>query len=62
MAIALVIYFRRTKGICTIDEAKRRRNEIVNMVALTLITGILGYLVFLYVIVHYIGVFLDIWA
>lgn len=59
---ALYYYLTRTKGICTIDEAKRRRNEIINYVALTLIAGVLGYLFFLYVVVHYIGVWLDLWA
>lgn len=58
---ALVFYFRRTKGICTIDEAVRRRNEIINYVALALIVGILGYVFFLYVVVHYIGVWLSLW-
>lgn len=61
MMIALVLYFRRKKGICTIDEAKRRRNEIINTVALTLITCVLGYIFFLYVVVHYAGVYLNIW-
>ena len=61
MGLALLFYFRRTKGICTIDEAKRRRNEIINMVAITLITGVIGYVFFLYVVVHYAGVFLNIW-
>jgi DMSO/TMAO reductase YedYZ heme-binding membrane subunit len=37
MAISLFIYFRRKKGICTIDEAKRRRNEIIITIALFLI-------------------------
>lgn len=61
MAISLILYFRRKKGICTIDEAKRRRNEIINTVALTVITGVIGYIFFLYVVVHYIGVYLHIW-
>ena len=61
MAVALVLYFRRQKGICTIDEAKKRRNEIINAVALTLVASVLGYLFFLYVVVHYIGVWLNIW-
>lgn len=61
MTISLFIYFRRKKGICTIDEAKRRRNEIINTVALTVITGVIGYIFFLYVVVHYAGVFLHIW-
>lgn len=59
---ALVYYFRRKKGICTIDEAIKRRNEIINYVALAIIAGVLGYLFFLYVVVHYVGVWLDLWV
>lgn len=62
LALAIVYYFRRTKGICTIDEARRRRNEIINIVSISLIVAVLGYLFFLYVVVHYIGVFLNLWA
>jgi len=61
LGIALVLYLRRTKGICTIDEAKKRRNEIINITVVILATGVLGYMFFLYVVVHYAGVFLDIW-
>lgn len=62
MAIALVFYFRKSKDICTLDAAKRRRNEIINTIAFTLIIGIFGYIFFLYVVVHYIGVWLNIWV
>lgn len=62
MAVSLVLYFRRTKNICTLDAAKRRRNEIINTVAAVLITGIAGYIFFLYVVVHFIGVWLRLWA
>jgi len=55
-------YFYKSKGICTLDAAKRQRNEIINTVVLTLIAGIIGYAVFLYVIVHYLGVWLRIWS
>lgn len=58
---SLWFYLSRKKGICTIDEAVRRRNEIINYVALTLIVGVLGYLFFLYVVVHYVGVWLTLW-
>ncbi len=61
LGISLVAYFRRQKGICTIDEAVRRKNEIINMTALAIIAGILGYLFFLYVAVEYAGIALDIW-
>jgi len=61
LVFALIIYFRKSKNICTLDEAKRRRNEIVNTVLITLIVAIVGYLFFLYVVVHYLGVWLNIW-
>lgn len=61
LSIATIIYLRRTKGICTIDDVVRRRNEIINIVALTLAIGIAGYFFFLYVVVHYWGVFLGLW-
>jgi len=62
LTVSVVLYLRRQKGICTIDEAKKRRQEIINTVILTLITGIIGYTFFLYVVVHYAGVWLNIWA
>ena len=62
MVISLLIYFRRTKGICTIDDVKRRRNEVINIVAITVVTCVVGYIFFLYVVVHYIGVGLNIWS
>ena len=30
LAVALILYFRK-KGICTLDQAKRQRNRILNM-------------------------------
>jgi hypothetical protein len=62
LAGALYVYLTRTKGICTLDEVKKRRNEIINIVALTITAGVLGYLFFLYVIVHYIGAWMGLWA
>ncbi|MCA9367492.1 hypothetical protein KC887_04505 [Candidatus Kaiserbacteria bacterium] len=59
---ALWFYLSRKKGICTIDEVVRRRNEIINYLAITLIIGVLGYIFFLYVVVHYIGVWLSLWS
>lgn len=59
---ALYLYVTRTKGICTIDDVVRRRNELINYIALALIFGVFGYIFFLYVVVHYIGVWLSLWA
>jgi len=62
LVVAIIVYLRRQVGICTLDEVKKRRNEVINIVAMALIVGVLGYLFFLYVIVHYIGVFLQLWS
>jgi len=59
---SLAFYLWRQKGICTFDAVVRRRNEIINYVALATVVGVLGYLFFLYVVVHYIGVWLSIWS
>lgn len=61
LALALVWYLRREKGICTIDEAKKRRNEILNITLVALTAGVVGYFVFLYVVVEYVGMWLGIW-
>ena len=58
---SLVLYFRRQKGICTLDEAKKRRQEILNTTLLALIAAVLGYIIFLYVVVHYVGLPFGIW-
>ena len=39
LALALVIYFRR-KGICTLDQARRERNRIINTSLLVLIFAV----------------------
>lgn len=61
LLVSLYYYLTRQKGICTIDEVKKRRNEIINYIALTVVAGVLGYIFFLYVVVHYIGVWLKLW-
>lgn len=55
------LYHLRRQGICTLDQANREWNRIINGFLLTLIVGIVGYLLFLYVIVEYIGQWLQIW-
>jgi len=60
LCISLMVHFR-SRGVCTLDQAKRRRNESINTVLLTLVTATAGYAFFLYVVVHYIGVWIKIW-
>jgi hypothetical protein len=60
LGLSLLLYFRK-KGVCTLDQAKRHRNEIINTVLIALVVAVGGYFFFLYVVVHYIGVWLQIW-
>ena len=60
LAFSLIIYFR-SKGICTINEAKRQKNKIINVVLISIIAAIIGYIFFLYVVVEIVGSLLGIW-
>lgn len=62
LGLSIFFYVRRQKGICTLDEAKKRRNEIINIVVISVTIGIAGYFLWLYVILEYIGKFLKIWS
>lgn len=61
LIISFVLYTRRKIGVCTIDEAVRRRNELINKFMIFLVISVLAYMFFLYVVVHYIGVFAGVW-
>ena len=60
LTISLFIYFRK-KGICTIDQAKKQRKKIINIIFLTFIFAVIAYIFWLYVIIEYVGVFLGLW-
>ncbi|MHC4444024.1 MAG: hypothetical protein ACYTF1_17730 [Planctomycetota bacterium] len=51
----IVFYFRR-RGVCTLDQAKRHRNRIINVTLVTIILAGVVYWVWTYVILHYWGV------
>lgn len=62
LALAMVIYFRK-RGICTLDQAKRQRNRIINASILVLIVATTVYLLWTYVVVHYWGIAVGLpWA
>lgn len=60
LVFALLLYFRK-KGVCTLDQARRRKNEIINTIVIVLFVAILGYIVFLYGVVEVIGLWLGLW-
>lgn len=62
LAAALILYFRR-KGICTLDQARRQRNRILNVSLVVLFFSIGAYLAFNYIAVHYWGIAVGLpWA
>ena len=62
LALALWVYFRR-RGICTLDQARRERNRIINT-SLVVVIGAIGvYIFWTYIAVHYWGIAVGLpWA
>ena len=56
--IGLVTHFR-SRGICTLDQAKRARRKIINTSLLVIIISYISYLLLNYVILTEIGILLD---
>ncbi len=61
LAVSLFFYFYKQKGICSLDQAKRRKNEILNIVLVALILGAIAYVFWLYVVVELVGKIYKIW-
>jgi hypothetical protein len=62
LVLALFIYFRKS-GICTLDQAKRQRNRIINITSLVLIASTAFYVFWTYIVLHYWGILAGLpWA
>ncbi|MCX6784299.1 MAG: hypothetical protein NT141_04550 [candidate division WWE3 bacterium] len=60
LIVSLIIYFRR-RGICTVSQVLRQRNEIINKTILSILVSIILYYLFFYVFLGAIGRGLKIW-
>ena len=60
LAVFLLSYFRKKK-VCSLDEVKRRRNEVINTIIIAVVVAVLLYIVFLYGVVELLGIALSIW-
>jgi len=59
---ALIVYFHR-RGICTLDQARRERNRILNTTLVVVIAAIGIYILWTYIAVHYWGIAVGLpWA
>ncbi len=61
LLISFYFYITKSSGICTLDEAVKRRNEIINKFLLALVIGVIFYIIFLYGVVEYVGIWYHIW-
>ncbi|MEZ5351085.1 MAG: hypothetical protein R2762_00480 [Bryobacteraceae bacterium] len=62
LILAAVVYFRG-QGICTLDQAKRQRNRILNTALLALSGALTVYVFWTYVVLHYLGIVVGLpWA
>jgi hypothetical protein len=55
LSAGLFFYFRRS-GICTLDQARRERNRILNVSLLVLVSGTGIYIFWTYIVLHYWGI------
>lgn len=60
--LAIYWYIYKKEKVCTLDEFKRKKRKIINFILITIITGIVAYVIWLYVIVELIGWLLGIWS
>lgn len=60
LMVSIAYYFRR-KGVCTLDQVKKHRNEIINKTLLVIIIGYVSYYLFFNVFLTYVGHLLKIW-
>ena len=52
----------RKEGICTLEDVKRKRKHIINILLVSVIALVVAYTIWLYVIVEILGIVLGIWG
>jgi Na+-driven multidrug efflux pump len=55
LVLAGAVYFRR-QGVCSLDQARRNRNRILNTTLLGLSAAVTVYVFWTYVVLHYAGI------
>ncbi|MBI2151648.1 hypothetical protein HYU21_02905 [Candidatus Woesearchaeota archaeon] len=58
---ALGWYLYKKESICTLDQIKREKRKIINLILLSVTVAVLAYIIWLYVIVEIIGAIIGIW-
>jgi len=62
LLVSLGWYLWKKEKVCSFDALKRKRRKVLNIVLITIIGGVIAYIIWLYVIVEIIGILLGIWG
>lgn len=62
LGLSLFWYIYKKEKVCTIDELKKKRRKIINLILFAVIAAVIGYMIWLYVVVEIIGILLGIWG
>ena len=60
LGFSLIIHFRG-KGICTLAQAEKRRNEVINTILVVSFAATMGYIIFFYGVLNIVGQIMGIW-
>jgi alpha-1,6-mannosyltransferase len=55
LGLSLVLYFRK-RGVCSLSDVKRRRNWVINISLLVLVSSATAYIFWTYVVLQYWGI------
>lgn len=61
LVITFVVWYKKRSQSCSLDETARLRKKMINLFLLSLITLILAYSIWLYIVVELLGIKLGLW-
>lgn len=61
LAWSFFLWYKQKAKTCNIDEKKRLRKKMTNLFLISIIVFILAYIIWLYVIVEFLGIKLGLW-
>jgi len=61
LSLGLIWYFYKKEKICSLDEAKRKKQLIFNFTVTSIIILTFAYIIWTYVIVEILGIYLGLW-
>jgi hypothetical protein len=62
LLIGLGWFLYKREGICSLNQLKRKKRKVINLILLSVTISVLSYIIWLYVIVEIIGINLGIWG